>query len=256
MQQADEAFVLRTQPLGDADLIVSFLARSHGCVRGVARSGRSSRKRFGGLLEPMTHVEATWSVKSGRDLHRIERLESRRSYADMQARPELQSVCAVMAEVGEAFGAEGDADERWFRLFGAVLNALDADGDPLLLLRYFEFWTLRLHGLLGEPTECAACGGSIESGRARALHPEDGFRCEACAQGSEDAPLRLSRHQALWIDRLQRTAPDQLPPARGVARPGGRLERLFRSRIEAVAERRIKAYRHVRSLAGNVEGRA
>ncbi len=251
MQQADEAFVLRTQPLGDADLIVSFLTRSHGCIRGVARSGRRSRKRFGGLLEPMTHVEATWSVKSGRELHRIERLEARRSYAAMQADPGLQSVCAVMAEIGEAFGAEGAADEREFRLFGAVLDALEGGGDPLWLLRYFEFWTLRLHGLLGDPEECAACGTAIARGRAGALFPEDGFRCENCASGSDDAPTRLNREEASWIDRLQRTPPDKLPNARGVARSGGRLERLFRSRLEAFAERRFRGYRHVRNLVGS-----
>ena len=204
----------------------------------------------------MTHVEATWSVKPGRDLHRIERLEERRSYASMQAEPGLQSVCAVMAEVGEAFGAEGSADEREFRLFGAVLNALDAGGEALLLLRYFEFWTLRLHGLLGDPEECSSCGGSIERGKARALAPEDGFRCGNCDPGSEESPLRLSRHEALWIDRLQRTAPDKLPPSRGVARSRGRLERLFRGRLEAFAERRIKGYRHVHTFAGDSEGRA
>jgi DNA repair protein RecO (recombination protein O) len=255
MQQADEAFVLRTQPLGDADLIVSFFARTHGCIRGVARSARRSRKRFGGLLEPMTHVEATWSVKPGRDLHRIEGLEARRSYADMQAQPEMQAVCAVMAEIGEAFGTEGSVDDREFRLFGAVLNALDAGGESSLLLRYFEFWTLRLHGLLGEPGECARCGASIEPGHARAFHEEDGFRCSGCAPSGQEGPLRLSRHEALWIDRLHRVPPDRLPDSRGVARPRGRLERLFRSRIEAFAERRIKSYRHIHTVGHDVEGR-
>jgi DNA repair protein RecO (recombination protein O) len=256
MQQVDEAFVLRTQPLGDADLIVSFLARSHGCVRGVARSGRRSRKRFGGLLEPMTHVEATWSVKAGRDLHRIERLEARRSYAEMQADPGLQSVCAVMAEVGEAFGTEGAGDEREFRLFGAVLNALDAKGEALLLLRYFEFWMLRLHGLLGDPEECASCGHSIERGKARSFRPGEGFECERCERGSEASPMRLSRHEALWIDRLQHTPPENLPPSRGVARRGGRLERLFRNGLEGFSERRFKSYRHVHALAGGAEERS
>ncbi|NIM01347.1 MAG: DNA repair protein RecO [Acidobacteria bacterium] len=250
MQQADEAFVLRTQPLGDADLIISFLARSHGCVRGVARSGRRSRKRFGGLLEPMTHVEATWSVKSGRELHRIERLEARRSYAAMQADPALQAVCAVMAEIGEAFGAEGAADDREFRLFGAVLDALEGGAEPLLLLRYFEFWTLRLHGLLGDPEDCAACGSSIPRGRARALFPEDGFRCDNCARGSDDSATRLTRDEALWMERLQRTPPGRLPAASGAAKAGGRLERLFRSRLEAFSERRFRSYRHVRNLTG------
>ena len=41
--------MLATHELGDADLIVTLLTEQHGQIRGVARSARSSRKRFGGL---------------------------------------------------------------------------------------------------------------------------------------------------------------------------------------------------------------
>ncbi len=68
--------------------------------------------------------------------------------------------------------------------------------------------------------------------------------------------MRLSRHEALWIDRLQRTSPDKLPPSRGVARPGGRLERLFRNGLEGFSERRFRSYRHVHALAGGAEDRS
>jgi DNA repair protein RecO (recombination protein O) len=247
MQQVDEAFVLRTQPLGDADLIVTLLARTHGHVRGVARSARRSRKRFGGLLEPMTHVEARWSSRAGVDLHRIEGLEAVHSYAAMQSDPALQSVCAVMAEIGEAFGTEGHADDREFRLLRAVLDALEAGGNPLLLLRYFEFWTLRLHGLLGDPGECAACGASLERGRARFVADDGGFRCAGCR---DDAPgqTSLNAQEAAWIDHLLRRQPKALPPSGEIAKPGGRLGSLFQRLLESFTERRFRSYRHVRAI--------
>lgn len=218
MQTVDEAFVLRTQPLGDADLLVSLLARAHGRVRGVARSARRSRKRFGGLLEPMTHVLVTWTTKPGRDLHRIEGLEARHSFAAMQADPTLQAVCAVLAEVSEAFGTEGDADDREFRLVGAVLAALESGAEPLSLLRYFELWTLRLHGLLDDPGHSAGGPG-------------------------------LSPPEAAWLQCLQRSEPGALPPSCGHARPGGRIDRLFRAQLESFSERRFRSYRHVQALA-------
>ena len=54
-----EAVVLRTWPVHEADLIVSFFTRDYGRVRGVAKSALKSRKRFGGALEPMTPVSYT-----------------------------------------------------------------------------------------------------------------------------------------------------------------------------------------------------
>src|SRR5580658_9488324 len=47
-----EAVVLRTWPVHEADLIVSFFTRDYGRMKGVAKSALKSHKRFGGALEP------------------------------------------------------------------------------------------------------------------------------------------------------------------------------------------------------------
>ena len=65
-----EAVVLRTWPLHEADLIVSFFTRDYGRVKGVAKSALKSRKRFGGALEPMT-VARAWFVEKPRQELRI-----------------------------------------------------------------------------------------------------------------------------------------------------------------------------------------
>ena len=49
-----EAIVLRTYPLREADLLVTLFTRGEGKIRGVARSAKKSKRRFGGALEPMT----------------------------------------------------------------------------------------------------------------------------------------------------------------------------------------------------------
>ncbi|HXY04320.1 MAG TPA: recombination protein O N-terminal domain-containing protein, partial [Terriglobales bacterium] len=48
-----EAIILRTYPLREADLLVTFLTRAEGKLRGVARSAKKSKRRFGGALEPL-----------------------------------------------------------------------------------------------------------------------------------------------------------------------------------------------------------
>src|SRR6266496_1758711 len=58
-----EAIVLRSYPLREADLLVTLFTRAEGKVRGVARSAKKSKRRFGGALEPLTYVRAFYDVR-------------------------------------------------------------------------------------------------------------------------------------------------------------------------------------------------
>ena len=69
-----EAIVLRTYPLREADLLVTLFTRNEGRVKGVARSAKKSKKRFGGALEPMTYVRSFYDDRERRELaRRLER---------------------------------------------------------------------------------------------------------------------------------------------------------------------------------------
>ena len=74
-----EAVVLRTWPVHEADLIVSFFTRDYGKIRGVAKSALKSRKRFGGALEPMTVARAWFAERPRQELARLDQLEIVRS---------------------------------------------------------------------------------------------------------------------------------------------------------------------------------
>lgn len=243
-QQSDEAFVLSTRELGDADLIVTLIAREHGRVRCVAPSARRSRRRFGGLLEPLTRIRAVWREREGRDLHRLDSAELIESHAAMQADPLHLAVCATIAEIATAFGAEGQADPDGFRLLGAVLDALERGGEPVALLRYYELWTLRLHGLFPDLESCAACGGA--PGRSPRVTDDGELHCDGCAPGSRH---RLDRTAREFLTTARRAAPDAIEVPPRAARPGGPLERLLRSSLERFAERRFRGYRHVAAAA-------
>lgn len=245
-QRHDEAYVLGTSELGEADLIVTLLAEHAGRVRGVAPSARKSRRRFGGALEPMTRVRASWTEKDGRDLHRIEALETARSYATMQADPQIQATCAVFCEVGAAIAREGQADSRGFRLLGVLLEALEAGLDPWIAVRYFEFWMLRLHGVLPDPNVCASCARALSADDPSFVLAGEGMRCAECARAERKG------RQLTSADRRFLVAASALPPSRMAAhleatRPRGALEDFLRGALEAFVERRFRTYRHLRA---------
>jgi DNA repair protein RecO (recombination protein O) len=70
----DEAIVLRTHKLGEADRIITLLTRHHGRVRAVARGVRRTTSRFGSRLEPFTHVDL--QLSEGRSLDHITQAET------------------------------------------------------------------------------------------------------------------------------------------------------------------------------------
>ncbi len=72
MPKQSEALILRTYPLREADLLVTFFTRAEGKVKGVAKSAKRSKRRFGGALEPLTYVVAHWEDKEKQELARLD----------------------------------------------------------------------------------------------------------------------------------------------------------------------------------------
>ena len=95
-----EAIVLRTWPFHEADLLVSLFTREFGRVKGVARHAMRSRRRFGGALEPMTHVKATWAERPKQELVRLDAFEIVTS--PMTGRVDLARLAGLGARRGGA----------------------------------------------------------------------------------------------------------------------------------------------------------
>jgi DNA repair protein RecO (recombination protein O) len=156
-----EAFVLRVHPLGEADKIVTFLTREEGKLRGVARSARKSRRRFGSSLELWSRVSVTLYEKEGMDLARIDGCDLLESAYRLQEDLETGYFLAYMAEVSDLFARERQPEPHFYRLLTSLFPALGAGLSRVLAARYFETWTLRLHGLLPEISRCGTCNASL-----------------------------------------------------------------------------------------------
>lgn len=155
------AYALRTRPLGEADLIVELFTRERGRIRGVARSARRIKSRFGSAFEPFTLSRMVYFQRDKDDLGRISSCEIERSYFETLAGLEEAAAAAYMAELVMGFSPEHDPSEPLFRLIGATLGGIEAGMPIELVLRYFELWVLRLAGLLPGLGTCGHCGRSM-----------------------------------------------------------------------------------------------
>src|SRR5215470_16395361 len=78
-----EALVLRTYPFKEADLVVNFLTRDQGKLRGVARRARRPKSSFGSGLERLSHVRMAYFQRESRELVNLDSFELIRSQFDL-----------------------------------------------------------------------------------------------------------------------------------------------------------------------------
>jgi len=101
----DDAVVLRTQKLGEADRIVTLLTRRTGRVRAVAKGVRRTRSKFGARLEPFSHVDV--QLYTGRSLDIVTQVETHTAFGDRLAAdyPRYTAGTAIL-ETAEKLTAE------------------------------------------------------------------------------------------------------------------------------------------------------
>jgi DNA repair protein RecO (recombination protein O) len=178
-----EAVVLRTWPLDEADLIVSFFTRDFGRLKGVAKAALKSRKRFGGALEPMTVARAWFQERPKQELVRLDQLEIVRSPLSAPVDHVRMAVLSFFAEVLDEALPEHDPQETVFRLLVAVLELTTVE-QPWMPLTYFSLWMTRLMGLLPDFGHCTACGEALNGAEISFNSHADGLFCALHRNGS------------------------------------------------------------------------
>ena len=165
----DDGIVLRTQKLGEADRIVTVLARKSGRIRAVAKGVRKTKSRFGARLEPFTHVDLL--LYTGRTLDVITQAETTRSYGEALAGDYPRYTTGIaMLETAERFTVieKEPALRQFLLLVGGLRTLVDGEHEPRLVLDAYLLRSLAVAGYAPALDECAICGT-----RAPSAEPDD-----------------------------------------------------------------------------------
>lgn len=208
---ASDAVVLRTWPVNEADLIVSFFTRDYGRLKGIAKSALKSRKRFGGALEPMTLARAWFAERPGQELVRLDQLEIQRSPLAEPIDPARLAALSFYAEVLDESLPEHDPQDAVFRLLTSVLEHTASataeaaaagspsgppsgpsfgppsgpsfgppsgpSAGPWMPLTYFSLWMTRLMGLLPDLAHCIVCAEALHAAEVSFNSYSEGLFC-------------------------------------------------------------------------------
>ena len=179
--------MLRTAKLGEADRIITVLCRSSGRVRAVAKGVRRTKSRFGGRLEPFTHVDLMLHI--GRSLDVITQAEVIRAYGEPLADDYPRYTAGVaMLETAEKFTPveKEPALRQLLLLIGGLRTLGDGSHDSRLVLDAFLLRSLAVAGYAPALEECAKCGAS---GALPAFAiPAGGVVCASCRPPGAASP--------------------------------------------------------------------
>ena len=240
IQRQSEAIVLRTWPFHEADLLVSLFTREQGRVKGVARHAMKSRRRFGGALEPMTHVRATYAERPKQELVRLDSFEIVSSPLTRPVDYERTAGLELVAEVLEEL-PEGAVDDAVFRLAVAVVEEMQV-GRVAVPVTYFCLWMSRLMGWMPELGRCVVCGVDLRGGRVWYSAAGDGVTCEDDRRGGSAG---LSAEAVGEAVKMFRGTVKEMAGAEGAKSPGVRVElrRFAVEMLERGLERRLMSAR-------------
>jgi|SRR5690348_395285 len=209
-----EAIILQSYPLGEADRLVSFLSRSMGRVRGVARGARRSKSRFGSALERMSYVRVWFFERETRELVQVNQCELIESFVDVFRDYSAGNSLTLFAEIAEAVLPEREPVDAYFRLMLLAAQYIKRKKRIELPLAYFALWTVRLGGWLGSLENCARCGKGIAGG-VYTNPASPGFFCANCrAAGMRMIPeAAVSAARSILSERLDKFEPSSFPKA-------------------------------------------
>jgi len=223
------AVVIGSFPLGESDLLVTFFARQHGKLRGVARQARRMRSRFAGALEAFTLGELICFDGGRSDLVQIDHFDIVRPFTRLREDLERLGQAAWIAECVGRLTAERDPQPAVYGLLVRALTSIDSGQSPARTAVAFGIRCVDALGHRLRLDRCVGCGarpGGPGGGGALDV-PGGGMVCPRCAAAT---PGALAATPA-GLQALRRLRTCSWPEA--TATPLGRAESELRRILEA-----------------------
>ncbi len=228
-----QGVVLRTHKLGEADRIITFCTRERGKVRAVAKGVRKTKSRFGGRLEPISHLNL--QLYEGRELDIVTQAETIDVFSKVRTDLDRSRRAISMLEVVDHVAQEHEPSARLYQMLVGALRSLEEVDSPLIVGSFF--WKLlALEGLSPILDMCASCG-TKEDLVAFDL-TQGGVLCRACRTGRSVSPGALDLLRRVLGGDLARVLREDPTGA------GYEVEHLADESMEIHLERRLKS-RHV-----------
>ncbi|MFM7126992.1 MAG: DNA repair protein RecO [Actinomycetota bacterium] len=181
----DTGIVLRTYKLGEADRIIVLLTAEHGKVRAIAKGIRKTRSKFGGRLEPLSHV--TLQFHRGRELDVISQVETVSTTAPVFGDLDSMTEASAILEAIDQLVPDREPVPQMYRMLVGARQTLLSRPSPVVVPA-FLWRLLSAEGLRPQLNRCVSCDEGFDASLGDLAFDVDlgGVVCRACQRGRED----------------------------------------------------------------------
>ena len=184
-----EAVVIGRRALGESDRLVEFYTREFGKLRGVAKSARRTRSRFGSALEPFTLGEMVFFDTGRSELVRVDHFDILHPFVGVREDLDRLGQGAWVVECLARLSPDRDPQPPLFRLLVRGLEALETSPRPAWIAACFAVRAVDLFGHRPRIDRCAVCGRPYPFPHAVLDVTAGGLVCARCGAGPEALAL-------------------------------------------------------------------
>lgn len=181
-------------------------------------------------LEPLARVKVTLFLSPRRELATVNEVSLEHSVLDLAAQPQAWAAALAAAELALELCPPGTSHEAFFRLLEKTIHWLEAGADPEVTVAYVLLWSLRLAGVLPDPTVCAVCGEGLMA--SSVFVDGVGFCCQRHGGGG----LGLGGASQRFLREALQSPLDTL-----AARPGPELLQVLARLVQGFLEKPLRS---------------
>jgi DNA repair protein RecO (recombination protein O) len=177
--------VLHSRPQGETSKIITLYTLEFGKMSVIAKGARGIKSRFGGSLEPFTHIDMVFYRKETRELQFLSQADIVEPFAGIHKQLGKLALASIVCEMIERHEVPGHASPRLFHMLLETLTGLNENEKGLRnFVRAFALHFAELSGFRPELQHCSHCG-RISKGEAVWFNYELGsFTCAGCPASS------------------------------------------------------------------------
>ena len=180
---------MRVREFGESDLLVTFFTPGKGQLKGVAKGGRRSRKRFVNCLDIFCLVNLEYEPGRRGDLYFLHSGKLINAYPGLRSDFTSLSRGSYMIELTETLFPYGVADREVFLLLRDTFDSIDRGDRPDTAPVLFEIRAMTLGGYGINLERCCMCGRKYHGeGEAAFMPDRGGIACLKCRRISATSP--------------------------------------------------------------------
>ena len=186
-----EAVVLKTHDFQETSKIVSVYSKEYGRLQLIAKGVRSSKSKFGGLLDGLNYLRIVYYFKETRDLQLLSNAELVRAFPHLRDDLDRFSYASILAEIIYRTQLMGEKNPR---LFHSIISSLEGMNGAQNYRNYFYAFLVRFIEISGFPPKlrrCLKCGQFPEGKFVYFDFERGGYFCEKCVENHSSC-FRLS----------------------------------------------------------------